>query len=293
MLPDLSAVQWILGAFAGALIGFSKTGVPGAGILVIPVMAAIFGGRSSVGTLLPMLIFADCFAVLWYRRHTRWDKLIVIIPWVAAGMAIGAWFLQYLGEASGTKDVLSQIIGWLVLVMLAVHLARSVWGDRLVPHSRAAAASTGAAAGFATTVSNAAGPIMTIYFQGWGLNKEQFLARSRGTSSFNMTKVPIFWRSPWLTGGAAVHRAGFPVRPDRAARHCSGGISGQVAGALHPAEGVRHGDPGAGRRGGDEAGGGIAVQRVERWGSNGLMSSGVETSWTYRGHRGPPPKRPS
>lgn len=193
MLPDLSAVQWALGAFAGALIGFSKTGVPGAGILVIPVMAAIFGGRSSVGTLLPMLIFADCFAVLWYRRHTRWDKLIVIIPWVALGMAIGAWFLQYLGEVSGTKDVLSQIIGWLVLVMLAVHLARSVWGDRLVPHSRAAAASTGAAAGFATTVSNAAGPIMTIYFQGMGLNKEQFLGSFAWYFFiFNMTKVPIF-----------------------------------------------------------------------------------------------------
>ncbi|BCW98807.1 MAG: hypothetical protein KatS3mg024_1634 [Armatimonadota bacterium] len=75
LIPSLTPLEWALALASAALVGFSKTGVPGTGILVVPLMAALFGGRQSVGTLLPMLIFADCFAVAWYRRHARWDRL--------------------------------------------------------------------------------------------------------------------------------------------------------------------------------------------------------------------------
>ncbi|RYG47062.1 sulfite exporter TauE/SafE family protein, partial [bacterium] len=44
----------LLGALAALLAGFSKTGVPGSGILIVPMMAAIFGGRLSVGATLPL-----------------------------------------------------------------------------------------------------------------------------------------------------------------------------------------------------------------------------------------------
>ena len=82
--------QWILGGTAALMIGVSKTGVPGIGILVVPLLASVFGGRPSVGIMLPMLILADCFAGVWYRRHAQWDKLVRLLPWVVAGMAIGA-----------------------------------------------------------------------------------------------------------------------------------------------------------------------------------------------------------
>jgi hypothetical protein len=45
------------------LIGMSKTGLPGAGLMVVPMMAGIFGGRESVGIVLRMLIIADVFAI--------------------------------------------------------------------------------------------------------------------------------------------------------------------------------------------------------------------------------------
>lgn len=91
--------QVLVGAFAGFLIGVSKTGVPGIGILVVPLLAEAFGGRASVGTMLPMLIVGDIFAVLWYRHHARWNRLIELIPWVSVGMALGAFLLWRLGEA--------------------------------------------------------------------------------------------------------------------------------------------------------------------------------------------------
>ncbi|GBC97266.1 hypothetical protein HRbin16_03087 [bacterium HR16] len=192
MLP-YDTWQLLLGAIAAFLIGVSKTGVPGIGILVVPLLATAFGGRASVGTMLPMLIVGDIFAVRWYRQHTQWKRLVELIPWVAVGMALGALVLWHLGKAKGGKDLLEPLIGTLVLVMLAVHLLRRRWGDRLTPHSPVTVASTGTAAGFATTVSNAAGPIMGIYMTSLGLPKEQFM----GTSAWyyfavNLSKLPLF-----------------------------------------------------------------------------------------------------
>lgn len=192
-MPDLTIYQWILGALAAALTGFSKTGIPGTGILVVPVMAAIFGGRESVGALLPMLIFADLFALARYRQHAQWDKLWQLIPWVLAGFVIGALLLWKLADYEGSKDLLGPIIGVLVLGMLAVHLARAKLGDRLTPRSRTGAAATGVLAGFSTMVSNAAGPVMGIYLAAMGMSKNQFM----GTFAwyffiFNTTKLPVY-----------------------------------------------------------------------------------------------------
>jgi uncharacterized membrane protein YfcA len=127
--------QFLLGFLAAFLIGVSKTGVPGIGILVVPLLATAFGGRASVGTMLPMLIVGDIFAVRWYRQHTQWKRLVELIPWVLVGMAIGAVVLWRLGEMHTSRDLLEPIIGTLVLVMLGIHLLRQRWGERLSPRS--------------------------------------------------------------------------------------------------------------------------------------------------------------
>ncbi|MCS6846861.1 MAG: sulfite exporter TauE/SafE family protein [Anaerolineae bacterium] len=185
--------QWLLGALAALLVGFSKTGVPGVGILVVPLMAIVFQDRAAVGTTVLLLIFADLFAVYWYRRYTRWDKLLQLMPWVAVGMLAGVVTLFVVGEDARGRDQINVWIGALVLVMLAIYLARLKWGDRLQPSSRAGLVATGSAAGFATTVSNAAGPIMSIYMTSLGLPKHEFM----GTTAwyffiFNVAKVPLY-----------------------------------------------------------------------------------------------------
>ncbi|MCW5943790.1 MAG: sulfite exporter TauE/SafE family protein [Fimbriimonadaceae bacterium] len=190
-MPDFNAVQWSLAVLAAILTGVSKTGVPGTGMLVVPLMANLFGSRLSVGALLPMLIVADLFAVLWYREHCRWDQIRRLSPWVAFGLVLGAAFLLSIGETAG-KDVLNPTIGGIVLAMLAVHLLRKRTGDRLNLRSKPAIAGAGTLAGFTTTVSNAAGPVMTIYVTAQGLTKNEFM----GTFAWyffliNSAKVPI------------------------------------------------------------------------------------------------------
>jgi len=185
--------QWVLGALAALLVGISKTGVPGIGILVVPLLACAFGGRLSAGIMLPMLIMGDCFAVVWYKRHAQWDKLVWLLPWVYAGVFIGAVALKITGGSKGSKDVTDVIIGILVLVMMLVYLLRSKLGSRFMPTSPVGVAGTGVAAGFSTTVSNAAGPIMQMYMAAHKMTKEQFM----GTIAWyffiiNLSKFPIY-----------------------------------------------------------------------------------------------------
>jgi hypothetical protein len=185
--------QWIFAVIAAIVVGISKTGVPGVGILVVTLLAMAFGGRPAAGIMLPMLIFADIFAVFWYKEHTRWDKLVKLFPWVVLGMAVGAISMWFVGKSQTTKDILGVIIGVLIILMLALHLLRGRLSERLTPHSRIGVASTGAFAGFTTTVSNAAGPIMTIYLAALDMSKKEFI----GTSAWyflilNVSKVPIY-----------------------------------------------------------------------------------------------------
>src|SRR5262249_1494597 len=85
------------------------------------------------------------------------------------------------------------IIGVLVLGMLGLNLLRRWYGDKITPHSKLGVGVCGTFAGFSTTISNAAGPIMAIYMQAMGMDKEKLL----GTSAwyffiFNLAKLPIY-----------------------------------------------------------------------------------------------------
>ncbi|OPZ85150.1 MAG: Sulfite exporter TauE/SafE [bacterium ADurb.Bin429] len=190
---ELSPLQWLYGGIAALLVGMTKTGVPGLGILVVLFLAWAFGGWNSIGIMLPMLVFADIFAVLWYKRHANWGILVRLLPWVVVGMIGGAIALRYFGQSDATKAMVNPVIGGLVLLMAILHLLERKFGEKLAPRSTAGTASAGVAAGFATTVSNAAGPIMTMYMIGQRISKEAFM----GTLAWyfftiNLSKVPIY-----------------------------------------------------------------------------------------------------
>lgn len=189
----------LLVCLAALFVGFAKTGVPGSGILIVPLMAIALetmGTKASVGYLLPLLIVGDVFAVCYYRRHAQWAKLWKLFPWVAPGIIIGALTLDRIHS-----DTLRILLGCLVLVLLTLELIRQRAGWNNLPHTTWFAASTGIAGGFATTVGNAAGSIMNIYFLSMELPKKEFI----GTQAWffmivNWLKVPIFVKLGMITG---------------------------------------------------------------------------------------------
>ena len=187
MVPiHLAPWQWALGALCAFLVGIAKTGVPGLGIVVVPLMVLAVGdARLSAGRLLPMLCTADVFAVIAWRRHAAAKRLFSLAPWVLAGVAAGAVALSF------REHTLRIIVGAIVVVMLAAYLVRRHAPQALRTYGPPAP--YGIAAGFATTVANAAGPVMNLYLLSKRLKKEDFIAT--GAWFFfiiNLTKVPIY-----------------------------------------------------------------------------------------------------
>jgi uncharacterized membrane protein YfcA len=202
-MPELTSWQWLLGGLCAAMIGVAKTGVPGVGILAVPLMVLTVGeARASAGWLLPVLVTADVMAVIIYRRHAEARTLFSLMPWILVGMLFGTLALGL------EESVLRHLVGAIVLVMIALHMARK-W--QIGPFADADhtrwhhAGRFGVAAGFATTVANAAGPVMNLYLLSKQLPKEEFVAA--GAWFFlivNLMKVPLYaWRG-MITGTSLV-----------------------------------------------------------------------------------------
>lgn len=185
-MPHLEIWQWLVGALCAMCVGVAKTGLPGLGILVVPLIILTVGdARSSAAWLLPMLCTADVFAVIYWRRHAAAGRLFSLVPWVLIGMGGGALALNL------REGVLRPVVGCIVLVMLVAYLWRKYNRNagQVTPHP----VLYGASAGFATTVANAAGPVMSLYLLSKNLPKEEFIAT--GAWFFfiiNLTKVPIY-----------------------------------------------------------------------------------------------------
>ena len=187
-MPELPAVGWSLLALAAVITGLSKTALPGAGTLSVAIFAAVLPARQSTGTLLLLLIVADIFAVVAYRRDTNWRALLRLAPAVVVGLLLGAVFLAFADDLWVQK-----VIGVILLAVIVVTLVRR----RMVvvadagPH-RVASATYGTLGGFTTMVANAAGPVMSMYFLAARFSVKEFL----GTAAWffalvNVSKVPF------------------------------------------------------------------------------------------------------
>lgn len=186
MIPELAWRQWAIGTLCAVLIGVAKTGLPGAAGPVVPLMVLTVGdARLSAGWLLPILCIADVFAIAYWRKHAAAGRLFSLTPWVLAGVALGAVALNL------NERTLRPIIAMIVLVMLLLYVRRKLRPD--TPMGSAHPLPYGVSAGFATTVANAAGPVMNLYLLSKNLPKEEFIAT--GAWFFfiiNLSKVPIY-----------------------------------------------------------------------------------------------------
>ena len=184
-MPHLAWWQWALGSLAAYMIGIAKTGAPGVGTLMVPLMVLTTGdARRAAGWTLPILSTADIFAVIYWRRHADAKKLFSMIPWTLAGMVVGAIALSL------SEPVIRRMIASILLLMLAIQLYRRWFSARPAPGK---AGFYGVLTGFATTVANAAGPVMNLFLLSQRLPKEQFVAT--GAWFFfvvNLTKAPIY-----------------------------------------------------------------------------------------------------
>jgi len=188
-LADLTLAAVLFGAGAALLVGFSKTGVPGAAIPAVALMAEAFSddAKLSVGAMVPVLILGDLFAIAYFRRHAQWVRLLELFPYVIAGMLPGYLFLRCV-----PVSVFRPVLGWIVLGLLLLHVGRCKGWDTVLQRWWFTAIS-GTLSGFGTAVANAAGPVMSIYLISRRLDKLEFM----GTAAWffflvNVSKIPFY-----------------------------------------------------------------------------------------------------
>jgi len=188
---QLELWQWALGALGAFLVGFSKTGIPGLGILSVAIFALVFPARESVGLVLVILICGDIVAISTYRRDASWSHLLRLFPWAAAGVVLGYFALGRVDDIQ-----MRHLIGVILLGLVVFQYIRSrrpVDSDNEAQPARPwLAPVAGITAGFTTMVANAAGPVMVLYLLAMRLPKIVFV----GTAAWyffalNVFKVPF------------------------------------------------------------------------------------------------------
>ena len=185
----------------GMLVGMSKTGISGAGMIAVPILALLFGGKVSSGMMLPILVMADVFGVSYYHRHAQWIHLKKLLPYSMIGILLGTLVGQYIND-----EVFRMFMAFIIFISLGIMiwLEKKSWS---VPTSQTFAITTGIAGGFTTMIGNLAGSVMALYLLVMQMPKNQFI----GTAAWffliiNLSKVPfhvfvwetITWNTVWM-----------------------------------------------------------------------------------------------
>jgi len=184
---NLTVFQWMSIGVAAFILGLSKSGIKGIGIPIVIILAFVFGEKASTGILLPMLIFADVFAVVYYNKHTQWHYILKLLPAMILGVLVGVWVGNDISETV-FKRIMSVIIIGSVFIMFYMENLKS----NTIPTNKWFSNSAGFMAGFTTMVGNLAGPISDIYFLAMRLPKNEFI----GTAAWlffivNVVKLPF------------------------------------------------------------------------------------------------------
>ncbi len=187
----MTLVGFLVLVVAAVVIGFAKTAIGGAAAVAVALFAAVLPAKESTGTILPLLIFGDLFAVWAYRRHAEWKLLLRLFPSVAVGVLVGALFVDLVDDV-----VMRRTIGAVLIALVGLHVWRQYRQRRLgtAPPPASAtrrvlvAATFGFLAGFTTMVANAGGAAMSIYLFTMGLSVLGFL----GTGAWFFFLVNLF-----------------------------------------------------------------------------------------------------
>ena len=180
---NLSTLQWVALGFSGMLLGMSKSGIKGIGIIIVVIMAFVFGEKASTGVLVPMLVCADIFAVIYYSRHAQWDVVKKLIPWMMAGVLFGVWVGNDISEL-----VFKRLMAIIILVSVCIMGFMERRKSNRVPTNKIFSSSVGFLAGFTTMIGNLAGPVSNIYFLAMRFPKNEFI----GTAAWLFFIINVF-----------------------------------------------------------------------------------------------------
>ena len=182
---------------AVTLMGLSKGGFAGIGMLGLPLMALAIPPVQAAAIILPILLVQDVFGVWVYRRNWDAPNLAVLVPGALIGILLG-----YLLAARVSNSAVSLAVG-VISVLFALRRLTAGEGAQPLPAtrpSRVAGVVCGALSGFTSMIAHAGTPPFQIYVLPQRLKRDVFV----GTSviffgAVNWIKVPPYLALGQLT----------------------------------------------------------------------------------------------
>ena len=152
---------WSLIAAAAAVfvLGLSKGGLAGVGILVVPIMALAIPPVQAAAIALPLLIVSDLIALWTWRGTADRRTLVLMLPGAMLGIAVGWATAAMVSDAA-----VRLILGLIAVAFVTRWLTQSVAARETArPQHQGKAAFWGTLAGYTSFVAHAGGAPYQVY----------------------------------------------------------------------------------------------------------------------------------
>lgn len=184
-------VFYVMTAAVAFLIGLSKGGLGGTlGALATPLMALVMPADQVIGLVLPILMFADIFAVALHWGNWNRKLVLLLIPGAIVGVTIGTFFIT-----NAPTEMLRTALGVIILIFTIYKLFEKRIMRDLAYHGRDwHGILAGTVAGFSSALAHTGGPPVSIYLLLQKVTPAVFIATSAlFFGILNWIKVPYYF----------------------------------------------------------------------------------------------------
>jgi len=151
---------------AAMLVGLSKGGLAGLGVMAVPVLALSLPPVQAAGILLPILVLTDLFALAAWWGTWSVGTLRLLLPGAVLGIGVG-WL-----TAALVSDAVVRLMVGVIAVAFVLRWLVARRGAPVAPRPEGAARATlwGGLAGYTSFVAHAGGPPFSVYALPLGLD---------------------------------------------------------------------------------------------------------------------------
>ena len=189
MWADINQSQWLWLIFAAFCIGISKSGFSGISLIAVTIFADLFG-KAGVGIMLPILIVSDLVSYKIYAKlGGSWKQTIPLIIPSLIGIIAG-----YICLKIATDNQAKLMVAVIIAIMVIFQLLKKIKPQQLEAFFKRQIFNfiTGLGGGIATTIANAAGPVIKLYLVAKNFQKLELMGISaRFFLLINLLKLPL------------------------------------------------------------------------------------------------------
>lgn len=190
-MTDNSILFLSIFAFVAFLVGVAKGGFGGLmGALATPLLALVMPVDQVIGLVLPVLMFADLFALAFHWRKWNVRLIVLLLPGAIIGVTVGTLFIT-----NAPTGALRMALGIIVLLFAIYKLLESRILSSLRYESRNWHGLLGGTiAGFSSALAHTGGPPVSIYLLMQGITPRVFVATAAlFFFTLNWIKVPYYF----------------------------------------------------------------------------------------------------